>query len=132
VEALLLKSYLAGKLAGINADRGRLAMIDREFSFFQHLKQNQPPYLDALFVISKAAPPGTRIDWLSMNRRGDVSLRCSLQNPQQVVDFRSKLIDSGFFANLSLEEQAPSPNQPKLAIRLSAQWKPLAGRQLLA
>jgi len=132
LEALVLRPYLARKLAAIKADRGRLAIIDGEWGFLQYLKQNQPPYLDALYVLAKAAPPGARIDSLSMNRRGDVSLRASMQNPQQVGDFRSKLIDSGFFANLAVEEQAPVLNQPKLSVRISAQWKPLSARQTLA
>jgi len=132
LEALVLKSYLSGKLAAIKADRGRLAMIDGEWGFLQYLKQNQPPYLDALYVLAKAAPPGARIDSVSMNRRGDVSFRASMQNPQQVSDFRSKLIDSGFFAHLAVEEQAPVLNQPKLNLRISAQWKPLSVRQTLA
>jgi hypothetical protein len=67
-----------------------------------------------------------------MNRRGDLSLRASMQNSQQVADFRSKLIDSGFFANLTVEEQTPSPDRQKLTVRMSAQWKPLNARQALA
>jgi hypothetical protein len=106
-------------------------LIDAEWSFFQHLKQNAPPYLDALFLIAKAAPQGARIDSLSMNQRGDLSLRCSMQNSQQVTDFRSKLIDSGFFASVTVEEQAPSADRQKLGVRMSAQWKPMSARQAL-
>ncbi|HTL56942.1 MAG TPA: cell division FtsA domain-containing protein [Candidatus Limnocylindrales bacterium] len=132
LEAVALKPYLAGKLTALKADRRKLAMIDAEWGFFQHLKQNAPPYLDALFLLAKAAPPGARFDSLSMNRRGDLSLRASMQNSQQVADFRSKLIDSGFFANLTVEEQTPSPDRQKLTVRMSAQWKPLNARQALA
>ena len=132
LEAIALKPYLSMKLAGLKADRRKLAMIDAEWGFFQNLKQSAPPYLDAMFLLAKAAPPGARIESLSMNRRGDLSLRCTMQNSQQVADFRSKLIDSGFFANLSVEEQAPSPDRQKLAVRMSAQWKPLSARQVLA
>lgn len=132
LEAIVLKPYLTSKLAGLKADRRKLAMIDAEWGFFQNLKQNSPPYLDAMFLLAKAAPPGARMDSLTMNRRGDLSLRCTMQNSQQVADFRSKLIDSGFFANVSVEEQAPSPDRQKLAVRMSAQWKPLSARQALA
>jgi Tfp pilus assembly PilM family ATPase len=132
LEAITLKPFLARKLTALKEDRRKLALIDAEWGFFQHLKQNAPPYLDALFVLAKAAPQGARIDSLSMNRRGDVSMRCSMQNSQQVTDFRSKLFDSGFFANVTVEEQAPAPDRQKLAVRISAQWKPLSARQTLA
>ena len=55
-----------------------------------------------------------------------------MQNSQQVTDFRSKLIDSGFFAGVTVEEQTPSPDRQKLSVRMSAQWKPLSARQALA
>ena len=132
LEAIALKPFLSGRLTALKADRRKLAMIDAEWGLFQHLKQNAPPYLDALFLLAKSAPPGARFDSISMNRRGDVSLRCSMQNSQQVADFRSKLIDSGFFANLTVEEQTPSPDRQKLTVRISAQWKPLNARQTLA
>jgi Tfp pilus assembly PilM family ATPase len=131
LEALTLRPFLASKLAGLREGRRKLALIDAEWSFFQHLKQNAPPYLDALFLIAKAAPQGARIDSLSMNQRGDLSLRCSMQNSQQVTDFRSKLIDSGFFASVTVEEQAPSADRQKLGVRMSAQWKPMSARQAL-
>jgi Tfp pilus assembly PilM family ATPase len=131
-EAITLKPFLARKLAALKEDRHKLALIDAEWGLFQHLKQNAPPYLDALFLLAKAAPQGARIDSLSMNRRGDLSMRWSMQNPQQVTDFRSKLFDSGFFANVTVEEQAPGPDRQKLAVRISAQWKPLSARQTLA
>jgi hypothetical protein len=127
-EALTLKSHLANKLAAIKTDQGRLATIDRELDFLQYLKENEPPYLDALIVLAKAAPQGTHFDSLSMNRRGDVSLRGSLRDGQQVADLRSKLIDSGFFAGVSVEEQAPTPDRQKVNVRISAQWKPSASR----
>lgn len=131
-EALALRPYLSKKLAAIKAERGSLALIDGEWGFLQYLKQNQPPYLDALYLVAKSAPPGARIESLSMNRRGDVSLRASMQSSQQVTEFRSKLIDSGFFDHVTLEEQAPVMNQPKLSVRMNAQWKPMNTRQTLA
>jgi hypothetical protein len=132
LEALLLKPRLARKLAALKADRGRLPMIDHEFDFLQYLKANQPPYLDTLYIMAKAAPQGSKLDSLSMNRRGDLSLRCSLRNGDQVTEFRKKLIDSGLFANVSVEEQTPTPDRQKVMVRMSAQWKPLAERLALA
>lgn len=132
LEALLLKPRLAKKLAALKADRGRLPMIDHEFDFLQYLKVNQPPYLDTLYLLAKAAPQGSKLDSLSMNRRGDISLRCSMRNADQVTEFRKKLVDSGLFANVSVEEQTPTPDRQKVNVRMSGQWKPLAARMTLA
>jgi hypothetical protein len=129
-EAILMKPALAKRLAAIKADKGRLATIDRELDFLRYLKQNQPPYLDTLFILAKAAPPGTRIETISMNRRGDLSLRGSMQNSTQVADFRSKVFDSGFFTNVVVEEQTPGQN--KVIIRVGAQLKSALARESLA
>jgi hypothetical protein len=128
-EALTLKSHLAKKLAAIKTDQVRLATMDRELDFLQYLQQNQAPYLDALLVLAKAAPPGARFDSVSMNRRGELSLRGSLQNGQLVAELRSKLIDSGFFDSVGIEEQAPSPDHQKVTVRMNAQWKPADSRK---
>ena len=123
-EALLLKPFLARKIAAIKADKARLAAIDNEFSFLQFLKKNQPPYLETLVRLSKAAPAGTRFDSVTMNRRGELALRGSLRDGQQVVDFLSKLVDYGFFSSVVVEEQTPSPDRQKVIVRISAQLKP--------
>ena len=129
-EALLLKPHLAKKVASFKAEAGRLKVIDRELDFLRDLKQSQPPYLDALFIFSKSVPPGTHFDALSLNSHGVVSLRCAFRDGQQVADFRTKLIDSGFFASVTVEEQAPTPDHQRVNVRISAQEKPTA--QLLA
>ena len=118
-----LKPHLARKLQAITAEKGRLAAIDRELDFLRYLKQNQPNYLDAIFLLSKATQPGTRFDSLSLNKRGDLSLHGPMPNGQQVGEFRAKLIDSGVFTNIAIEEQTPSPDRQRVIIRLSAQWK---------
>ena len=125
-EALVLKPFLSRKLSALKADKSRLVTIDRELEFLQSFKQNQPPYLDAIYLVSKFAPQGSKIESLTMNRRGEVSLRGSMRDATQVTDFRSKLIGSGFFANIAVEEQ--SPGQGKLTVRMSAQWKPPEAR----
>jgi Tfp pilus assembly PilM family ATPase len=131
-EALLLKPHLAKKVSAFKADAARLAVIDRELDFLQYLKQSQPPYLDALFVFSKSAPQGTKFDALSMDSHGVVSLRGSFRDGQQVADFRGKLIASGFFANVTVEEQTPSPDRQKVNVRMTAQEKSATQLQSLA
>lgn len=131
-QAILLKPFVTRKLAAFQSDQGRLSTIDQETGFLQFLKENQPPYLEALYLFAKTAPPGTRLDSVTMNRHGEVTLRGSLQGFQQVVEFRAKLIKSGFFSDVSVEEQVPEPNQQKVNVRIVAQWKPAAERALLA
>jgi Tfp pilus assembly PilM family ATPase len=123
-QAFFLKPFVAKKLATVKAEKGRLSTIDRELTFLQYLKKSQPPYLDALTVVANSAPPGTRFDTVSMNRRGDLSLKGNMGNAQQMVDFRSKLIKSGFFSSVTVEEQTPSPDRQRMTVRLAAQWKP--------
>lgn len=130
-EALLLKPHLEKKVAAFKAESARLAVIDRELEFLRGLKQSQPPYLDVLYVFAKSAPPGTRFETLSLNSRGDVSLRCAFRDGQQVAEFRSKLIGSGCFINVTVEEQVPTPDRQKVNVRISAQEKPLAQLLLL-
>ncbi len=132
LEALIAKPLIEKKLARLKADEGRLDVISKELGFLQHLKDNQPPYLDALYLFAKSAPQGSKIETLTMNRRGEVSLRGSLRNADQVADFRNKLIASGFFSSVSVEEQAPTPDKQKLNVRLTAQWKSFHERQKLA
>ena len=131
-EALLLKSRLAGKLAAIRQEKGKLATVDRELEFLRYLKQSQPAYLDLMFILAKAAPPGTRFDTLSMNRRGELSVRGSIKDSQQLAEFRSKLLDSGCFTNVVVEEQTPTPDRQKLTVRMSGQWDAASGRDGLA
>jgi Tfp pilus assembly PilM family ATPase len=129
-QALILKPFLQHKLNSIKTEQGRLGTIDRELEFLQFIKKTQPPYLDALTVIANSAPPGTRFDTVSMNRRGDLSLKGMMQNSQQVIDFRSKLIKSGFFSTVTVDDQTPSPDR-RLTVRISAQWKPFGSRPLV-
>ncbi len=123
-EALLLRPLLAKKLTSLKKDQGRLAIIDQELGFLQQLKQSQPPYLDSLYLFAKSAPSGAKIESLTMNRKGDVSLRGTLRNADQVAEFRNKLIASGFFSSVTVEDQSPTPDKQKLNVRISAQWKP--------
>ena len=122
-EAFVQRSRLARKISESKSYRDQLPQVDRELSFLQYLKTNQPPYLDPLFVMANASPGGARIESLSMNRRGDLALRASMRDSQQVGDFRSKLINSGFFSTVVVEEQTPTPDKQKIVVRITGQWK---------
>jgi len=125
-ESIVLKPFLARKLAALKSDRSRLPMLDRELDFLEYLKQNQPPALDVLYVFAKSAPPGAKIESFSMDRHGDIAVRCSMQNGDQVTEFRSKLIASGGFTQVTVEEQNPTPDRQKVNVRLSARSRPAA------
>jgi hypothetical protein len=132
VEALAVKPFLVRRMAVLKAGAGRLATIDQELGFLQFMKQNQPPYLDALYLMAQSAPPGARLESLTMNRRGEVSLRGSMRNSQEVGEFRAKLIHSGFFSEVSVDEQVPTQDRQKVNVRMTAQWKPAEARELLS
>jgi len=128
-EVLVHRPGLVRKIAEVKSYREKLPNLDRELGFLQFLKTNQPPYFDPLSAIASAAPSGTRIDALSMNRRGDVSIRATMRDSQQVVQFRSRLIDSGVFGDIVVEEQNPTPDRQKIIVRMSGHWKaPTAGK----
>lgn len=128
-EALLFKPLLARKLDTLKTERQKfVSVVEPEMQFLQSLKQSQPPYLDTIYIFSKAAPPGTHLDSISLDQHGEITVKATLQSAQQVMDFRSSLIDSGFFANITVEEQSPVPNQPKVGVRMTAQWKSAAAR----
>ncbi len=131
-EAFLMKSRLSARLAALKVEKQRLPAIDGELRFLQYVKDNQPPYLEALAIVANAAQPGTRFDSVSMNRRGDLALRGFMRDSQQVLDFRSKLINSGFFSTVVVEEQNPTPDRQRVLLRISAQWKSAPGRESLA
>ena len=93
-EALLQRPHLARRLAEITRYRDRLPEVDRELSFLQYLKTNQPPYLAPIFAMANASPGGARVDSLSMNRRGDLALRATLRDSSQVAEFRTRATSS--------------------------------------
>jgi hypothetical protein len=130
-EAILLKPSLEKKLAALQADRGRLATIDEELDFLKFLKQSQPPYLDTIYLLARSAPQGARLDGLSLSRHQEISIRLKMGNAQQVSDFRSKLIDSGWFSDVIVEEQAPSPDR-RVTVRMTAALKPAESRKPIA
>jgi len=130
-EALVFKPFLEKKLAGLQADRGRLATIDQELEFLKFLKENQPPYLDIVYLLAKSAPQGTSLESLAMSRHPEISLRLKMANSQMVTDFRAKLIDSGWFTNVMVEEQAMSPDR-RMSVRMTAELRTAEWRKPLA
>jgi hypothetical protein len=123
-EALIFRARLSNKLAALASYRATLPKIEREFNFLNYIKTNQPPYLDTLTLLALSAPPGTKIENISMVRHSDLSVRGSTGNAEGPGALRSKLIDSGFFSRVVVDEQAPSSDGQKVTFRLSAQVRP--------
>jgi hypothetical protein len=124
-EGTLYRGRISRKLAEVTRYKATLPQIDRELSFLNFIKTNQPPYLEAIAVVANAAPSGTRLDGLNLVRHGELSVRgSSMGNPKAPGEFRAKLIDSGFFSHVVIEEQTPVDNGQKINFRLSALVKP--------
>ncbi|HTI98849.1 MAG TPA: hypothetical protein VL527_08170 [Dongiaceae bacterium] len=123
VEAVLLRPLIAKQFSRTRVKKDQLVgVVDRELHFLQYLKQNQPPYLDALYLLAKAAPPDTSLNPISLNRKGEIALQATFQNAQQVMDFRARLNDNGSFTNVVVEEQVPTPDRQHVTARLTARW----------
>ena len=73
-------------------------------------------------VFSDAASRGTKIETLSMDRRGEFSFRGKFQSSQNASDLRRKLIESGLFTDVVLEEQSTVPNKREVNVRFTARW----------
>src|SRR4051812_9265237 len=126
VEAWVQKPRLVKRIAELKAYRETLPNVDRDLVFLQYVKTNQPAYLDSVAVLANASPQGIKLESLSLTRRGDLSLKASMRDFNQAVDFRSKIIGSGYFSNVVVEEQTPSADRQKMAVRITGQWNPLA------
>jgi type II secretory pathway component PulL len=102
--------------------RATIPNLDRELAFLQFLKTNQPVYVDTFYALANASPPGLKLEGFNMNRRGELSFKGVLQNSEQVAEFRAKMLDSGAFSNVIIEEQTPTQDRQNLNVRISALW----------
>jgi hypothetical protein len=121
-ESVFHKQRVSKKYAEIKAFREKMPELDRQLNFLQFIKTNQPSYLDALTALAASAPQGLHIQSLSMSRRGELSFKGMMRDSQQMMEFRSKMIDSGGFTNVVVEEQTPTQDRQNLNVRISAQW----------
>lgn len=130
-EALWHQPRLSQRIQVLKSGEPQLGIIDRKLSFLRYLDQNQAPHLDALFVIAQSAPQGARIETLNLNRQGEVSIGGFLRDLTQIGDFRLKLINSGFFSRVVMEDQSPTPDRQRINFRITAQWKDVVARETL-
>jgi hypothetical protein len=120
-EPALRGSALSKRLAEIKAHTTNNPEIESELSFLQFLETNRPPYLDVLATVGDAAAPGTRVEALTMNRRGELSFRGTMQSPQEATQLRAKLVESGRFSRVVLDEQTPTQDN-RIQVRITARW----------
>lgn len=122
VEAWLQQPRLEKQLAEFEARLTDLPAINKEVGFLQHIQENQPPYLAALAVLADSCPRGTKIESVSLDRRGDMTFRGQMQSSQNAAELRRKLIESGLFTAVVLDEQNPVKNRREVKVRFSARW----------
>lgn len=115
----------------VKAEQKALPDIRKELSFLQLLESNRSPYLESIHIISRTAPQGAFIERVGMNRRGEVNLEGQVQSPDQLEEFRSSLIKSGFFYPVVVDEQTMDQQKRKLSFRITAKWKPKDARKPL-
>lgn len=128
-EALWRHPGLEERLQRFKRGEPELALIDRKLDFLQYLDQNQSPHLDALLVVARSAPAGAKLESLNLNRQGEVSIGGYLRDAASVGDFRLKLVNSGFFSRVVVEDQAPTPDRQRVNFRMTAQWKDAVERE---
>jgi hypothetical protein len=129
-EPILRRAKVTQAIADLRAAKENLPKVDREVGFLSYIKTNQPTYLEVINALANAAPPGTKIDSFSMSRRGEVSLRGSAQGGPMAGTLRSKMIESGFFSSVVLDEQTPNQqNQQQVSFRMTAQLRPEGERK---
>jgi Tfp pilus assembly protein PilN len=115
----------------VKAEQKARPDIRKELSFLQLLESNRSPYLESIHIISRTAPQGAFIERVGMNRRGEVNLEGQVQSPDQLEEFRSSLIKSGFFYPVVVDEQTMDQQKRKLSFRITAKWKPKDARKPL-
>lgn len=131
LEPVIQEKRLSSKLNALKTYRDSLPNVERELGFLQNIKTNQAPYLDTIAVLSRSAPQGVVMESFSMQRRGEISIRAGMRDATQLAEFRSKLVASGFFSTVVVEEQTPSPDNQKLTVRMTAQLRPQSQRKPL-
>jgi Tfp pilus assembly PilM family ATPase/Tfp pilus assembly protein PilN len=121
--AFLLAAELEDRVAGARERLERLPRLDGELRFLEELERSHPPYLEALAALATAAPRGTVLAELSMNRQGEVSFSGSTGTFLEANDLRGKLAASGWFSQAVLEEQIPTKDKKRIEFRLRARLR---------
>jgi hypothetical protein len=118
---------LAGRRARLEearALRATLPSLDRELGFLELVEKSQVDYLEALAALSQSLPQGTVLEGLAMNRQGEVSLQGKSASFEAANDLRGRLVKTGWFSHVVLQEQAPSKEEGRVDFRMAARIRP--------
>jgi hypothetical protein len=129
-EPIVRRGRVLKAMSELQSIQSKLPKVDRELAFLQFIKTNQPSYVEVVGVLAGSVQPGTTFDGLTINRRGETSIRGKAQNGQAVGSFRTKMIDSGFFSNVVIDEQTPGQNNQNVTFRMTAQLWPEGQRKV--
>jgi hypothetical protein len=133
LDPVVRKARINNRIAELEARRAKLPKVDREAAFLNFIHTNQPNYLEIVGALASATQPGMKLDSLTISRRGELALRGSAQGGQAATTLRSKMIDSGYFANVVIDEQTPNQqNQQQVTFRMTAQVRPESDRKIAA
>ena len=120
IDPMVRRARLSATIAKLEDRRAKLPKIDREAGFLNFIHTNQPNYLEVISALSGSVQPGLKLDSLTISKRGELSFRGTGQGAQAATTIRSKMIESGFFANVVIDEQTPGQNQ-QMTFRMTAQ-----------
>ena len=131
-DPIVRKARVSATIADLEARRAKLPKVDKEAAFLNFIHTNQPNYLEIVNALASAAQPGMKLDALTISRRGELALRGSSQGgAQAATTLRSKMIDSGYFASVVIDEQTPNQqNQQQVNFRMTALVRPESERKI--
>ena len=119
IEPTLRSSSLDAKLKQFNEQKSQLPELDRELSFMEHMAEKSLPYMDLISLLAAQTVPGFQLETLDMGSDRQIQLRGALPQNAQPEDLRAKLLSSGWFERVVLDEQTPDKNKRNLTIRMS-------------
>jgi hypothetical protein len=129
-EPIIRRGQVTKAMTELQAIQSKLPKVDRELAFLQFIKTNQPNYVEVIGTLANSVQGGTTFDGLTINRKGETLIRGKAQNGQAVGSLRTKMIDSGFFSNVTIDEQTPGQNNQNVTFRMTAQLWPEGQRKI--
>ncbi len=132
IEPALRSSGLDAQLKQFNEQKSQLPELDRELSFMEHVAQKSLPYMDLISLLAAQTVPGFQLETLDMGSDRQIQIRGALPQNAQPEDLRAKLLSSGWFEQVVLDEQTPDKNKRNLTIRISLTVKPPLRRPALS
>ncbi|MDC0325317.1 hypothetical protein OAM01_01005 [bacterium] len=119
IEPSLRSSKLEGQLIEYREQKNFLPEIDRELSFLEHVQQKTIPYMDLVGLLAAKSVSGFQLESLEMSSDRRVQVRGSLPQNAHPEDLRAKLLESGWFEQVVLDEQTPDKNKRNVTVRVS-------------